>query len=168
MGEGTLGTGRQMAMPVEDKGALLACTMFRLWCVEGSVDFAELSGITSEVEHHDYSEAGMLGSFYSRHVGRRKPPSITLKRAMRTGLSTTWVWAWHQLACRGLPGMQRDCVLMLYGPNSDPNMPAATNYTLMNAFPTKIELSGSRAGGTELIYQTLTLQCDDMLDGSLL
>lgn len=158
--------GRQLAMDPADKATLLTCAFFRLWCAEGSIDFSDLQGITTEVEHHEYSEAGLLGPMYSRHIGRRKPPTITLKRAMRHGLSTTWVWTWHQLACRSLPGMHRDCVLMLYGPDDDPTMPAITNYMLMNAFPSRIELAGAKAGGTEIIYQTVTVQCDDMVDAT--
>lgn len=158
--------GRQLAMPPDTKGSLLTSAFFRLWCVEGSIEFSDLQGIVSEVEHHDYSETGVLGSAYSRNIGRRRPPIITLKRAMRFGPSTTWVWTWHQLVARGMPGSKRDCVLMFYGPNDPPDLPAPTNYMLMNAFPAKVEIAGAKAGATEVIYQTLTVVCDDMIDAA--
>lgn len=159
--------GRQLAMLPETKSSLLTCAFFRLWCAEGSIEFSDLQGITSEVEHHDYSEAGMLGPIYSRHIGRRKPPTITLKRAMRTGASTAWVWTWHQLVARGVPTARRDCMLSLYGPNDPPDRPAPTVYMLMNAFPSKVELAGAKSGASEVIYQTLTVVCDDMIDGAI-
>lgn len=161
-----LTAGRQLAMLPETKGSLLTCAFFRLWCPQGSIEFSDLQGITSEVEHHDYSEASMLGPSYSRQVGRRKPPIITLKRAMRTGPSTTWVWSWHQLVARGVPGSKRDCVLMFYGANDPPDKPAPTNYMLISAFPSKVEITGAKAGATEVIYQTLTVVCDDMIDAA--
>lgn len=159
--------GRQLAMLPETKGSLLTCAFFRLWCAEGTIEFSDLQGIVSEVEHHDYSQSGVTGAVYSRHIGRRKPPTITLKRAMRFGPSTAWVWSWHQLVARGVPMAKRDCVLMLYGPGDPPDRPAPTNYTLINAFPSKVELAGAKSGASEVIFQTLTVVCDDMIDGSI-
>ena len=158
--------GRQLAMSSETKSTLLTSPLFQLWCPQGSIEFAELQGITSEVEHHDYAETGPLGAQYGRHVGRRKPPIVTLRRAMRVGPSTTWVWTWHQLVARGVPGARRDCLLSLFGPNDPPDLPAPTSYMLISAFPAKVELAGAKSGGTEVIYQTLTVVCDDMIDAA--
>ena len=41
-------------------------------------------------------------------------------------------------------------------------------YGLINAWPSKLEVSGAKAGGTELIYQTLTLQCEDLIDPNVI
>jgi hypothetical protein len=159
-------SGRQLAMLPETKRSLISCAVFRLWCEEGSIDFSELSGITSAVESQDYVATGRTGSILTRRPGRRTPPTISLKRAMRSGPSTTWVWSWHQLTCRSLPGMYRDVTLSIYSPDDDPKVPAPTNYLLVSAFPTKIELTGGRAGSTDLMYQNLTIVCEDMLDGT--
>jgi phage tail-like protein len=164
---GILGTGRQLAIPADSKSRLLTSAFFRIATPEGSADFSDLQGISSEVEQTEYMETGPMGALFSRHPGRSKPPTVTLKRGMKTGLSTLWIWSWHKLARMSAPGMLRDCALMLYGPDDDPAGPGRMAYMLMNAFPTKIELAGMKMGGTEVVVQTLTLQCDDLFDPNL-
>jgi phage tail-like protein len=157
-------TGRQLAMTPDLKESMLSAALFRIWTVEGSADFSELGGITSEVEQTEYMEAGPVGALFSRHAGRSKPPTIVLKRAMRSGPSTTWIWTWHQSARHSLPTMYRDCSLTLFGPGDDPSGPGRMTYMLMNALPTKVEISGVKAGASEVMVQTVTLQCDDLID----
>lgn len=159
-----LTTGRQLALTPDLKASMLTSAFFRIWTVEGSADFAELGGISSEVEQTEYMEAGPVGALFSRHAGRSKPPTVVLKRAMRTGPSSTWIWTWHQSARHSLPTMYRDCSLSLFGPGDDPSGPGRMTYLLMNALPTKVELGGVKAGGTEVIVQTVTLQCEDLID----
>jgi phage tail-like protein len=159
-----LPSGRQLAIPADRKGDLLYSTFFRIVTMEGTADFSELNGITSEVEHTEYMEAGPVGSLFSRHAGRTKAPTVSLKRAMRTGLSTTWIWTWHKLARMTMPGMLRDCTLMVYGAGDDPDGIGRMTYVLVNSFPAKVELTGMKAGATELILQSVTLQCDDIID----
>lgn len=159
-----LTTGRQLALTPDFKESMLTSAVFRIWTVEGSADFAELGGISSEVEQTEYMEAGPVGALFSRHAGRSKPPTVVLKRAMRTGPSSTWIWTWHQFARQSLPSMYRDCSLSLYGPGDDPSGPGRMTYLLMNALPTKVEIGGVKAGGTEVIVQTVTLQCEDLID----
>jgi len=159
-----LPAGRQLSIPAADKSRLLTSAVFRLWTVEGSADFSELGGIVSEVEQTEYMEAGPVGALFSRHAGRSRPPTIVLRRAMRTGPSSTWLWTWHQFARQSLPTMHRDCSLTLFGPGDDLAGSGRMTYLLMNAWPTKLELGGVKAGGTEVIVQTVTLQCDDLID----
>lgn len=164
MPEQLLNTGRQLSAPAELRESLVTSAVFRLWCVEGTADFSELGGITSEVEHTEYMEAGPIGAMFSRHPGRSKPPVITLKRAMRTGVSNAWLWTWHQSARQSLPTMYRDCSLTIFGPEDDPSGTGRMTYLLMNAMPTKLEMTGMKTGATEVIVQTLTLQCDELVD----
>lgn len=157
-------TGRQMGMAVDSKEKILTSAFFRIQTMEGSADFSDLAGITSEVEQTEYMETGPLGALFSRHPGRSKPPTVVLKRGMKTGMGTLWIWSWHKLARMGAVGMLRDTALILYGPQDDPGGVGRMTYMLVNAFPTKLELSGMKMGGTEVIVQTLTLQCDDIFD----
>jgi hypothetical protein len=159
-----LTAGRQLPATRQDKDELLASAFFRIWTVEGSAYFAELTGITSEVEHTEYMEAGPVGALFSRHPGRSKPPTVTLKRALRIGFSTTWLWTWHGFARQSLPMMFRDCQLTLFGPGDDPAGAGRATYLLMNAFPAKVEIAGVKSGATEVVFQTVTLQCDDLID----
>jgi hypothetical protein len=157
-------TGRQTALSRDQKEDILTSAVFRIWTVQGSANFAELGGITSEVEQTEYQETGPFGAMFSRHAGRAKPPTVVLKRAMRTGFSTTWLWTWHQFARQSLPLMYRDCALTFFGPGDDIDGVGRMTYLMMNAFPTKLEIGGVKAGGTDYIVQSVTLQCDDMID----
>jgi phage tail-like protein len=159
-----LGSGRQFSITPDQKERILSSATFRIWTVEGSADFAELAGITSEVEQTEYMEAGPVGALFSRHAGRTKPPTVTLRRAMRTGPSTTWLWTWHQFARQSLPTMHRDCSLTLFGPGDSTSGSGRMTYLMMNAIPTKIEIAGVKAGASEVVVQTVTLQCDELID----
>jgi hypothetical protein len=52
---------------------------------------------------------------------------------------------------------------MLYGAGDDPGGAAKMTYMLVNAFPTKVDIAGMKAGGTEVVLQTVTLQCDEII-----
>ena len=160
----TLGPGRQLPATVEDKEQVLFSAFFRIWTVEGSAFFAELAGITSEVEQTEYMEAGPIGAIFSRHAGRSKPPTVTLKRGLRLGPSTTWLWTWHGFARQSLPAMHRDCHLTLFGPGDSPTGTGRATDLRMHAFPSKVEIAGVKTGATEVVFQTVTLQCDDLID----
>lgn len=161
----TIGTGRQTAPTPEEKKVLLTSAIFKVEAEGKSVSFSELTGIVSEVEQSEYMEAGAVGALFSRHFGKTKPPTVTLKRAMRTGEDNTWVWAWHQLARAGTAvGGYKDCVLKLYAPGDAPDGPGSMSYMLVNAWPAKVEIAGMKAGSTEVVIQTLTLMCDEIFD----
>ena len=54
---------------------------------------------------------------------------------------------------------------MLYGAGSDPGGSASLSYMLVNAFPSKVDIAGMKAGATEVVVQTVTLQCDEIIEG---
>lgn len=157
-------TGRQLTLTPGDREQILSSAVFRLATVEGTADFAELSALTSEVENTEYMDSGPFGSVYSRHAGRSKPPSIVLKRAMRSGPSMLWIWSWHAQARQSLPTMKRQAFLTFYGAGDPLDGVGRVTYGLLNAWPSKLEMSGAKAGATELVYQTITLQCDELVD----
>jgi phage tail-like protein len=159
-----ISTGRQQAASVDAKSEMLTSALFKLEAEGKSVGFSELAGIVSEVEQAEYMEAGAAGATFSRHFGKTKPPTVTLKRAMSTGDDTSWVWAWHQMARQAAPMAYKDCTLKLYAAGDDPNGPGKMAYLLVNAWPTKVEIAGMKAGSTEVVIQTLTLMCDEMFD----
>ena len=159
-----LNAGRQLTLSPQVKEAILSSAVFRLATVEGTADFAELGAVTSEVEQTEYMDSGPFGSMFGRHSGRAKPPTVVLKRAMRTGASTLWIWSWHAQARASLPTMRRQAFLTFYGAGDDLTGIGRMTYGLINAWPSKMELSGSKAGATELVFQTLTIQCDDLID----
>jgi len=159
-----LGTGRQAALQDDARNTLLTSAVFKIENSAGAASFSELAGINSEVEQTEYMQAGAKGPEYGRFVGKTKPPSVTLKRAMSTGPDTTWIWAWHQQARAGLPGAYRTTTFMLYGAGTGMDESPSMAYMLVNAFPSKVEIAGMKAGGTEVVVQTVTLQCDEIIE----
>ena len=155
--------GRQQAIPNTDRDATLTSATFMVSCEGKDAVFSELGGISSEVEQAEYMEAGPKGPSFGRFIGRAKPPTVTLKRSMtKTGATTTWIWLWHGEARQLKSSAYKDCSLKLFSAGSD--QPVKTYY-LTNAIPTKVEIAGMKAGGTEVVLQTLTLMCDAIEEG---
>src|SRR3712207_6594847 len=141
-----MGVGRQGVIENTARDETLSSAVFKI-DVNGSVAmFSELGGISSEVEHAEYMEAGVKGPTFGRFIGRAKPPTVTLKRSMTTGKDTTWVWEWHAMARTGSSQAYRPCTLSLYAAGQDPGGSPQKAYMLSNAFPTKVEIAGMRAG----------------------
>jgi phage tail-like protein len=150
--------GRQGAIDAAERTNTLMSATFMIKEGANEALFSELGGISSELEQTEYMEAGLNGPMFGRFIGRAKPPTVSLKRAMaRSGVSTAWIWAWHADARSGKDSAYRDVMLYLYGAGStDP----VRTYGMTNAIPTKVEIAGMKAGGTEVVLQTLTMMCD--------
>lgn len=157
-----LSTGRQKPMDVTKKTGSLTSATFKVTANGKSAVFSELGGISSEVEQVEYMEAGENGPEYGRFIGKAKPPTVTLKRSMSTGEDTTWIWEWHAMARTASPASYRTAELGLYSAGDAAT--AVKTYTLVNAFPTKVEIAGMKAGGTEVVIQTVTLMCDEIVE----
>lgn len=160
--------GRQLPIDVDARKDFHFSVSFRLWTLRGSADFAELGSVVSEIEQTEYMEAGPFGRYFSRHPGRFKPPTVTLKRASRTGPSTTWLWMWHQSARVSPTVAKADAWLSIYGRGEGTEGMASATYGLLGAWPSRMELTGAKAGGTEIVLQTVTLQCDELVDMSMI
>ena len=159
-----LSTGRQSAMDSTKKSGLLTSAVFKISNPSITTTFSELAGINSEVEQAEYMEVGAKGSEFGRFFGKSKPPTITLKRAMSAGEESMKVWSWHAQARAGLATAYMDTTFELFAAGKDPSSDSADlSYTLVNAFPTKVEVAGMKAGATEVILQTVTLQCDEII-----
>jgi phage tail-like protein len=152
--------GRQGTLDRTDRDSTLMSATFEIEYNGKTALFSELAGITSELEQAEYMEAGLHGPMFGRFIGRAKPPTVTLKRSMTKGggnSATTWIWAWHAEARTGVSTAYRDVSLKLYGAGSKEPV---KQYAMTNAIPTKVELNGMKAGGTEVVLQTLTIMCD--------
>ena len=144
--------------------APLTSAVFMVENSKGTATFSELAGISSEVEQAEYMEVGGRGTVFGRFVGKAKPPTVTLKRAMTTGGDTHWIWLWHAAAREASPMAYVTTDLKLFPAGADPSGSPTKAYTLVNAFPTKVEIAGMKAGGTEVVIQTVTLQCDEITE----
>jgi len=150
-------------MGKEVRETSLASATFKIDANGNSAVFSELTGISSEVELAEYMEVGEHGPVFGRFVGKAKPPTVVLKRAMGTGKDTTWIWAWHALARSGKPDAYMDVTLSLFGAGSDPSKPLKS-YQLVNGIASKVEIAGMQAGRTEMVMQSVTIQCDEIIE----
>jgi phage tail-like protein len=119
------------------------------------ISFSELSGITSEVEVSDYMASNRLGVSLSKQFGRTKPATVVLKRGVDQDLA---LWTWHQEVLAGQATARRSCSLMLL----DISGVIKQTYNLINAWPSKLEISGMKAGGSEAAIATVTLTCEQI------
>jgi phage tail-like protein len=124
--------------------------------IGGQIAFSELGGITSEVEPADYHASSKAGVVLTKQYGKVKPATINLKRGVDSDSS---LWAWHNRVVLGDPMARVNCSLMLM---NTMNKPQAT-YQLLNAWPSKLEVSGSKAGSSEVLIATCTLVCDRII-----
>lgn len=151
--------GRQNVIPNDTKSQTLTSATFVIeWMAGGnSAVFSELAGISTEIEQIEYMETQGTKPAFGRFLGKAKPPTVTLKRSMSNGPDTSWIWAWHAMARSGATDAFKHTTLKLFSAGSD--KPVKT-YLLSNAIPTKLEIQGMKAGGSEVVLQTVTLQCD--------
>jgi phage tail-like protein len=128
----------------------------------GKWAFSELSNISMEVEPHEFIFCNADGSIqHTRQYGKTNPPKVTLKKPMD---DDTTLWAWHLAAQAGSHAARVDCSLIAYSAGSPLIPPGAKDkvfeWLLQHAWPSKVELSGLKAGATDTAMLTVTLQCD--------
>ena len=112
--------------------------------------YTGLTGIRSEIEPAT-GTAGTAGQF-----GTASPPTVTLTRDAD---GSTYAWAWHQAALAGKPAARRTCTLAMQDAAGKPLM----TYVLENAWPSKIDIAGMKAGASEVVMETIELVCDSIL-----
>jgi len=78
-----------------------------------------------------------------------------LKRGKNSGLE---LFAWHEAARKGQLSARKSCTLTMYDSAGE----AVAKYYLPNAWPFKIEISGMKAGSSEVLYETVHLTADSV------
>ncbi|HEX4061750.1 MAG TPA: phage tail protein [Streptosporangiaceae bacterium] len=124
--------------------------------------FAELTNIAMEVEPHELIYCHPDGAIqHTKQYGKTKPPTVTLKKFMD---SDTSLWAWHVAAQAGSPNARLDCTLTVYKAGSPGLAPSSQDqifqWMLQGAWPSKLDVAGMKAGGTETTMITATFQCE--------
>ena len=112
--------------------------------------FAQLATIRSEAAPDDL--AGML---LKKLPGKRTPPTVTLRRGMTTDLQ---LWVWHEAARAAHGEARKNASLTMFDAAGEP----VARYHLENAWPSKIEIGALTAGAGELLFETVTLTCEDI------
>ena len=124
---------------------------------QGTIAFSELTGITSEVEPAEYFSSSTTGVSLTKQFGKTKPATVTLKRGLD---DSPLMWSWHQAVLDGNPNARStSCSLLL----QDTMGQALATYQLRNAWPSKLELGGMKAGVSEVVIATAVLVCDQIV-----
>jgi phage tail-like protein len=117
--------------------------------------FSELTGITTEIETVDMISSGGNQQILKKLPGKRTPPTVTLKRGMTRGLE---VQAWHDAALTDAPTARKNATLVMFDVAGQP----VARYHLEQAWPSKIEINGLKAGASEVLMETVTIVCDHL------
>jgi phage tail-like protein len=116
--------------------------------------FAELAGISTEVEAVDFLESTDKEIVFKKLPGRRKPPTLVLKRGKNMNME---LWAWHEAVLNGdIVAARKSCSLVMYNYDGDP----VARYHLEHAWPCKLEVGALKAGASEVLMETVTIVCE--------
>lgn len=122
-----------------------------------SISFTELANITSEVEPAEYySTSQVMGVNLTKTYGKIKPATITLKRGVDNDQA---LWIWHNRVVMGDPTARATCSLLLQNTSRQ----TLARYQLINAWPSKLEVAGMKAGASEVLIASCTVVCDQIL-----
>ena len=124
--------------------------------------FSELTGIYSEVEPVDlYHTNGQGPPQIAKLPGKFKPPTIVLKKGSD---ETMKLWQWHRALREGhMKEATKTGSITMYAPSySGGAEETVAIYHFHNAWCTKITLSGSKAGGSEVLMEEVTIVCEDL------
>jgi phage tail-like protein len=116
--------------------------------------FSELQGITSLVEPVRYLSSTEKGVVNRALPGTNVPPQVVLKRGKDNSME---LWSWHEAVRYGKMDVARkSCSLVMYNSEGKP----VARYHMENAWPSKVEVSGMKAGANEVLFETVTLVCE--------
>lgn len=118
---------------------------------------SELKNISSQVEpvEYIYNDPKSGETVHTRQYGKTKPPNVTFV----TGLDPNTMmqlFAWHEQALKGDPSARQDTTITL----ADASGALKLTYLLHSAWCSKVDIGGAKAGATEQITITVTLECD--------
>ncbi len=120
--------------------------------------FSELKGISTQVEHHEYIFNDEKGNTqHTKQFGKTKPPTVVLVRALDADIKP--FFDWHELARNGEPGARTGVTITV----QDASGNIQVNYMLENAWLTKMEIGSAKAGSTDSLMVTMTIECDKIL-----
>ncbi|MGC9665884.1 phage tail protein [Planosporangium sp. 12N6] len=118
--------------------------------------FSELSGITTEVEAVDFLESSDKEVIFKKLPGKRKPPTIVLKRGKNNSME---LWAWHEAVLLGdIVAARKSCSLVMYNYDGKP----VARYHMEHAWPAKLEIGALKAGASEVLMETVTIVCENI------
>jgi phage tail-like protein len=116
--------------------------------------FSELQGITTQVDVVDFLESTDKDVLLKKLPGKRQPPTVVLKRGKNNSME---LWTWHEAVLMGdMAAARKSCSLVMYNTDGRP----VARYHMENAWPSKIEIGGLRAGASEVLMESVTIVCE--------
>jgi len=115
--------------------------------------FSELLGITSSIETVDVVQPVGSDVVLKKLPGKRNPPTVTLKRGLTSSLD---LWDWQQAVLTGDVTARKSCSLVMYNTDGKP----VARYHLENAWPAKLEVGALKGGATDVLMESVTLECE--------
>lgn len=140
-----------------DSGEALTAARFEL-TIDGHslASFSELGGLVSGFEREDLEVVTREGDTEVVLPGKRKPPTVTLKRGMTRNIEMA---AWHELVLLGdVAATRKNVTLTMLDAKGDP----VARWHLTNAWPSKIEIDELKAGDSSPLLETVTMTCEFM------
>lgn len=114
--------------------------------------FNSVSGITmSTTEANADTPSGDKNRFRTGVPTKQEPTDLTLTRQLDGDMSL-WQWAWDVAIGLGTP---KSGALVLY----DYERKEIYRYTFIEAWPTKISVSGFDAAGKDIVNEELSITC---------
>jgi phage tail-like protein len=117
--------------------------------------FSELSGIVTEVDVIDFMEQNNNGGNVLKKLpGKRKPPTITLKRGKNTSME---LWSWHEAVLHGdIAGARKSGSIVMYGYDGS----AVARYHFEGGWCSKLKVGDLKAGASEILMEECTIVCE--------
>jgi phage tail-like protein len=116
--------------------------------------FRNLSGLQAEREIVEYIPSREPATvFLNRYAGKRKRMSMRLVRPRGTAMELR---AWHEAARLNPAKGPKKLTLQLFDGADKP----IARYHLENAWPSKLEIGGLKAGGAASMMETVTITCE--------
>ena len=116
--------------------------------------FSRLVGVTAEIVPVETLQANDRENLIRNFPGKMTPPTVTLERALTGSLE---LWGWHEAVRMGqLATARRSASLTMYDTAGKP----VVKFFLEKAWPSKLEVTGPKAGSSEPLLETVTLVCE--------
>lgn len=126
------------------------------------VPIAELKNINTHVEPIEYIYNDPQGTtVHTKQYGKTKPPNVTFVTGLDQN-SMLMFFGLHDKVRQGDPTGRQDMDIFLYDLSGSNVM---LHYALDNAWVSKLEVGGAKAGASESITLTVTLECDQIKVG---
>ena len=117
------------------------------------IGFTEVSGLAEEVSVIEYREGSSPSTAPIRIPGLKSPGSVTLRRGMSSGDNE--LFAWFNIIGIGTVE-RRDVKVSLLDESHSPTMV----WTLVNAWPVRLDASALDAGANKIAIESVVLTCE--------